>query len=39
MRSRPGFRMSFRFWLVGMRVPLLVITRGTLALTGLGLFG
>jgi hypothetical protein len=25
----PGFRVSFRLWLVRMRVPLLVISRGT----------
>jgi hypothetical protein len=31
--------VSFWFRLVGMRVPLLVITRGNLAITGLGLFG
>jgi hypothetical protein len=33
----PGFRVSFRLWLVRMRVPLLMITRGTPALTGLRL--
>jgi hypothetical protein len=35
----PGFRVSFRFRLVGMRGALLVITRGNLAITGIGLFG
>jgi hypothetical protein len=33
----PGFGVSFRFRLVGMGVRLLVITRGNLALSGLGL--
>jgi hypothetical protein len=31
--------VSFWLRLVGMRVSLLVITKGNLALTGLGLFG
>ena len=34
-----GFRVSFWFRLVGCGVSLLVIMRGNLVLTGLGLFG
>jgi hypothetical protein len=37
MGPRPGFWVSFRLRLRECGVPLLVITRGNLALTGLGL--
>jgi hypothetical protein len=35
----PGFRVSFRFWLVGMRGAAAGDHEGNLALTGLGFFG
>jgi hypothetical protein len=39
MGPHPGFRVSFWFRLGGCGVSLLVITRGTLSLPGLGLCG